>query len=55
MVMSKMLANRIKPFMKTLITPNQSDSVPDRSIHNSIMIAYEVFVRNKRIILLMKR
>ena len=42
-VLSKVLANRLKPFMPELISPMQNAFVSDKQIQDSIGIAHEVF------------
>ncbi|OMO50989.1 reverse transcriptase [Corchorus capsularis] len=42
-VISKVLVNRLKPFMDDLITPNQSAFIAGRQIQDNIIIANEVF------------
>ncbi|KAL8126450.1 hypothetical protein AgCh_013655 [Apium graveolens] len=42
-IISKILANRLKPFMKLLITPQQSAFMPGRQIQDSIVVAHECF------------
>ncbi|XP_019170153.1 PREDICTED: uncharacterized protein LOC109165716 [Ipomoea nil] len=40
--MAKMIANRMKPFMDTIISESQSAFIPDRLITDNILIAAEV-------------
>lgn len=47
-VITKVLANRLKKFLKGIISPNQSAFVPDRMIQDSILIAHEAFHFLKR-------
>ena len=42
-VISKVLANRLKPLMKNLISPQQSAFIPRRLIQDCIMVAHECF------------
>lgn len=42
-IISKTLANRLKPFLGNIISPNQSTFIPGRAIHDNIIIAHEMF------------
>ena len=42
-VISKVMVNRIKPFLGKIIIENQSAFVVGRQIHDNIVIAQEVF------------
>lgn len=42
-IITKVMANRLKVVLKTLISPNQSSFVPDRMIQDSIIVAHEAF------------
>ncbi|XP_062013825.1 uncharacterized protein LOC133730210 [Rosa rugosa] len=42
-ILAKILANRLKPLMPSLISSNQSAFVTDRQIQDNIMVAHEVF------------
>lgn len=42
-IIMKVMANKLKVVLKTLISPNQSAFVPDRMIQDSIMVAHEAF------------
>ncbi|KAL0447806.1 UNVERIFIED_CONTAM: hypothetical protein Slati_1908500 [Sesamum latifolium] len=41
-VASKMITNRLKPFMHELISENQSAFIPDRLITDNILVDYEL-------------
>ena len=42
-VMSKILVNRLKPFMDNLITPFQNAFIQGRYITDNILIAHDIF------------
>lgn len=42
-IISKTLANRLKPFMGKIIPSNQSAFVPGRAIQDNIIISHEIF------------
>ncbi|GJT66702.1 reverse transcriptase [Tanacetum coccineum] len=49
-VISKVMANRLKPFMHRIISPQQSAFIPGRLIQDCIVVANEAFhyIRNKK-------
>ncbi|GJU11275.1 reverse transcriptase [Tanacetum coccineum] len=49
-VISKVMANRLKPFMHCLISPQQSAFIPGRLIQDCMIVANEAFhyIRNKK-------
>ncbi|KAF7119980.1 hypothetical protein RHSIM_Rhsim13G0172400 [Rhododendron simsii] len=47
-IITKILANRLKVILKTIISPQQSAFVPGRMIQDSILIAHEAFHFLKR-------
>lgn len=42
-ILTKLMVNRLKPFMPSLITENQSAFVSDRQIQDNIIVAHELF------------
>lgn len=42
-IITKVLANRLKRILKSIISPNQSAFVPGRMIQDSILVAHEAF------------
>ena len=42
-ILSKMLANRLREFMPTIISPYQGAFVPGRQIQDNILVAHEAF------------
>lgn len=42
-IVSKVLANRLQPYMHNLITEQQSTFIPSRQIHDNVIVAHEVF------------
>lgn len=47
-IVSKVLANRLQPFINSLITEQQSAFIPGRQIHDNVIVAHEVFHFLKR-------
>lgn len=41
-VLTKIVVNRLKPFISKIISPFQTDFVPTRSIHDNIIVAQEM-------------
>ncbi|KAF7148704.1 hypothetical protein RHSIM_Rhsim03G0167500 [Rhododendron simsii] len=50
-IISKVLANRLQPYMNEIITEHQSAFIPGRQIQDNIIVAHEVFhfLRNKKV------
>ena len=42
-IISKLLVNRLKPFMDSLITPFQNAFIKGRNISDNILLAHEIF------------
>lgn len=42
-IVSKVLANRLQPYMHNMITEQQSAFIPGRQIHDNVIVAHEVF------------
>lgn len=42
-IFSKIMANRLQPFIHNIITEQQSAFIPGRQIHDNIIVAHEVF------------
>ena len=47
-VISKILANRLKPLLHKIISPNQSAFLQGRSIHDNSILAHEIFHSMKK-------
>ncbi|KAF7143420.1 hypothetical protein RHSIM_Rhsim05G0112800 [Rhododendron simsii] len=47
-IVSKVLANKLQPFIHSLITEQQSAFIPGRQIHDNVIVAHEVFHFLKR-------
>ena len=41
-VISKILVNKLKPIIDSIITPYQNDFIKDRNISNNILLAHEI-------------
>jgi hypothetical protein len=42
-IISKIMANRLKPLLQHIISPNQSAFLKGRSIHDNAIMAHEIF------------
>lgn len=47
-IISKVLANKLKPMLGSIISPNQSAFVPKRLITDNALVAFEIFHAMKR-------
>jgi hypothetical protein len=47
-IISKILANRLKPLLKKIISPHQSAFLQGRSIHDNSILAHELFHSMKK-------
>jgi hypothetical protein len=49
-IISKIFANRLKPLLQKIISPNQSAFLPSRSIQDNLILAHEIFhsMKNKK-------